>query len=76
MVKVHVMKRERVLLLVGPLVLAGTSALGTQALGPLAFATTPTTPGEWRFYSGDNGSSKYSALDQINKTNVGQHRRG
>ena len=26
---------------------------------------------EWRFYSGDNGSTKYSPLDQINKSNVG-----
>src|SRR5262245_55698278 len=25
---------------------------------------------EWRFYGGDNGSTKYSPLDQINKTNV------
>src|SRR5690349_11968357 len=25
---------------------------------------------EWRFYSGDNGSRKYSPLDQINKSNV------
>lgn len=26
--------------------------------------------GEWRFYGGDNGSTKYSPLDQINKGNV------
>ncbi len=26
--------------------------------------------GEWRFYGGDAGSTKYSALDQINATNV------
>ncbi len=26
--------------------------------------------GEWRFYGGDNGSTKYSPLDQINKDNV------
>jgi glucose dehydrogenase len=25
---------------------------------------------EWRYYSGDNGSTKYSTLDQINKANV------
>ena len=25
---------------------------------------------EWRFYSGDNGATKYSPLDQINKANV------
>jgi quinoprotein glucose dehydrogenase len=26
--------------------------------------------GEWRFYGGDNGSTKYSPLNQINKDNV------
>jgi quinoprotein glucose dehydrogenase len=29
---------------------------------------------EWRFYSGDNGASKYSPLDQINKDNVAELR--
>jgi quinoprotein glucose dehydrogenase len=28
--------------------------------------------GEWRFYGGDSGSTKYSPLDQINEKNVGQ----
>src|SRR5450755_715583 len=28
------------------------------------------TNGEWRFYGGDAGSTKYSPLDQINATNV------
>src|SRR5262245_34848598 len=31
-----------------------------------------TANGEWRYYSGDNGSKKYSPLDQINKDNVGR----
>ena len=26
--------------------------------------------GEWRQYAGDNGSTKYSPLDQINRSNV------
>src|SRR5262249_33847855 len=30
--------------------------------------------GEWRYHSGDLGSTKYSALDQINKSNVKQLR--
>jgi quinoprotein glucose dehydrogenase len=30
--------------------------------------------GEWRFYGGDNGSTKYSPLDQINQENVAQLR--
>ena len=29
---------------------------------------------EWRVYSGDNGATKYSPLDQINKANVGSLR--
>jgi glucose dehydrogenase len=33
-------------------------------------AGSPT--GEWRSYSGDPGSMRYSALDQINKENVGK----
>jgi len=28
--------------------------------------------GEWRYHSGDSGSTKYSPLDQINKNNVSQ----
>ena len=38
------------------------------SLGGLEAADQGT---EWRFYSGDNGSTKYSPLDQINKSNVG-----
>src|SRR5688572_27191616 len=26
--------------------------------------------GDWRYYSGDNAATKYSPLDQINKSNV------
>jgi len=42
----------------------------------LAWAITPVTAqygaknGEWRAYAGDPGSTKYSALDQINKDNA------
>src|SRR5262249_61948466 len=28
--------------------------------------------GEWRYYGGDGGSTKYSPLDQINKENAGK----
>jgi quinoprotein glucose dehydrogenase len=35
-----------------------------------AFAQRNATKGEWRFYGGDNGSTKYSLLDQINRQNV------
>jgi quinoprotein glucose dehydrogenase len=32
------------------------------------------TVGEWRYYSGDLGSTKYSPLDQINRSNVSRLR--
>lgn len=35
-----------------------------------SFAQKSSTKGEWRFYGGDNGSTKYSSLDQINRENV------
>jgi quinoprotein glucose dehydrogenase len=38
---------------------------GTPAAVPAAPA-----PGEWRYYSGNAGSDKYSPLDQINRDNV------
>jgi quinoprotein glucose dehydrogenase len=34
------------------------------------FAQQGAEDGEWRAYSGDKGSTKYSALDQINRDNV------
>ncbi len=39
---------------------------------PPAFAQQKPTPGEWRHYGGDEGSTKYSPLDQINAENVGK----
>lgn len=36
----------------------------------LSLAEQSAVSGQWRFYSGDNGSTKYSPLDQINKSNV------
>jgi len=38
----------------------------------LAFAQHGAQNGEWRFYGGDAGTTKYSPLDQINATNVKQ----
>jgi quinoprotein glucose dehydrogenase len=40
------------------------------AICALATATVRAQNGEWRSYSGDPGSRKYSPLDQINKDNV------
>ncbi|MEO7191660.1 MAG: pyrroloquinoline quinone-dependent dehydrogenase [Vicinamibacterales bacterium] len=50
-----------------------TLLLGLGAL--IAASAAPVrvqqgTKGEWRFYGGDAGSTKYSALDQINADNV------
>jgi quinoprotein glucose dehydrogenase len=36
----------------------------------MATLSAQTQNGEWRSYSGDAGSTKYSAIDQINRTNV------
>src|ERR1022692_3810918 len=57
------MKRPGVLLLLMP------SAWRT---GPPARAQHGAKDGEWRFYGGDAGTTKYTALDQINENNVKQ----
>jgi quinoprotein glucose dehydrogenase len=49
------------------------SSLGLAALfcvAPLARAQKGSTNGEWRYYGGDAGNTKYSTLDQINAKNV------
>ena len=41
------------------------------ALAPAGLSgQTGAKNGEWRFYGGDAGSTKYSPLDQINRDNV------
>src|ERR1700724_1396680 len=37
---------------------------------PSLLAQQGAKNGEWRYYGGDAGSTKYSALDQINESNV------
>jgi quinoprotein glucose dehydrogenase len=37
-----------------------------------AHGQQPAAPGEWRSYGGTNASTKYAALDQINRENAGQ----
>src|SRR6188472_2873956 len=55
--------------------------IGVVGVLLLGLALSPPSPkasarqasdsqGEWKYYSGDNGSTKYSPLDQINKSNV------
>ncbi len=41
-------------------------------LGSAASAKAADPVGEWRHYSGDSGSTKYSPLDQINAQNAGK----
>jgi quinoprotein glucose dehydrogenase len=57
------MARERLRRLT-PLVLSIVLAV------PLAEAQHGAKNGEWRFYGGDAGTTKYSPLDQINASNV------
>ena len=38
------------------------------------FAQSGSTGGEWRYYAGDIGATKYSPLDQISRDNVGDLR--
>ncbi len=52
--------------LLGPvLVVVATLTAGATARGE-------SKEGQWRYYGGDAGSSKYSPLDQINKDNAGK----
>jgi len=44
--------------------------LMATAICAIAATSVRTQTGEWRSYSGDAGSRKYSPLDQINKDNV------
>ncbi|HTH25487.1 MAG TPA: PQQ-binding-like beta-propeller repeat protein [Vicinamibacterales bacterium] len=48
-----------------------TLALAAVVAALLSISGQAPVSGEWRFYSGDNGSTKYSSLDQIDKSNVG-----
>ena len=48
------------------IVMASTLLLATVAPAP---AQHGATDGEWRSYGGDNGSTKYSPLDQIDAGN-------
>ena len=44
--------------------------LMTVLFAPSALAQTGALNGEWRSYGGDDGSTKYAALDQIDAANV------
>jgi len=57
-----------------PVAATAITIAALASVAKMADAPPPagTANGEWRFYSGDNGSKKYSPLDQINKDNVGR----
>lgn len=44
--------------------------IGFLSLAVSAWAQHGATNGEWRYYGGDAGTTKYSPLDQINASNV------
>ena len=56
------MYRTKLAAFVGGLLIAWTTHVATQSGAP--------RNGEWREYGGDQGCTKYSPLDQINKDNV------
>src|SRR5262249_25328379 len=62
--------------MVRQIVSVAATAVTVVALASVARMADPppagTATGEWRFYSGDNGSKKYSPIDQINKDTVGR----
>ena len=53
--------------------LAGVTLLGAGLAGTPSStaAQTGTTDGEWRYWAGDAGSTRYAPLDQIDASNVG-----
>ena len=46
----------------------------TWIMSPAAVAQQGVHDGQWPHYSGDNGSTKYSSLDLIDRENVGDLR--
>jgi len=54
---------------IGVAVLAALA--GGAAMSERQVAQSDLSRVEWRYYSGDNGSTKYSPVDQITKSNVG-----
>jgi quinoprotein glucose dehydrogenase len=46
--------------------------LATVIISTQIFAQQGAKKGEWRFYGGDNGGTKYSSLDLINRENAGK----
>ena len=51
---------------------AGLVAVSTLGVAPVSAQRRGTENGEWRYWGGDEGSSRYSPLDQINEGNAGK----
>ena len=51
--------------------IVATACLGGLSIGPAAAQTGAPLNGEWPTYGGDLGSTKYSPLDQIDRSNFG-----
>jgi quinoprotein glucose dehydrogenase len=49
---------------------SATTLLFTALLATTALAQHGATDGQWRAYGGDEGSTRYSSLDQINADNI------
>ena len=47
-----------------------TILIGLAVVSSSAFAQQGAEDGQWRHYGGDRGSTKYSGLDQIKRSNV------
>src|SRR4030095_2105082 len=63
------MNRKLVIPIVG---FATALSLAAVARTALSNRTKAKATSDWRYYGGDSGGSKYSALDQINRRNVTQ----
>lgn len=64
------MQFKRVLAVACALTFVVVAPVRSLIAGDSGPAAKPAAVGEWRYYGGDAGSTKYSALDQINKQNV------
>src|SRR5687767_16007241 len=53
-----------------PMAYAVSTLCAVAATIAVVASQTPQPPAEWRYYGGNKGFTRYSALDQINRDNV------
>src|SRR5258707_2442174 len=63
-------ERHRMVRRFALVVVTAATVMVLASVARMAETPAGTANGEWRYYSGDNGSKKYSPIDQINKDNV------